>query len=404
MQNNNKPRFGASTFIGETITGLPAPIFFDPHYPIIQNKPPVTLITGSPGSGKTFTAEILAGHSSVLNKLTYVIDPKGDFIALDSLAKKGYINKTTVWSIFRNDDKADVNNENYGMLDPFYLTKNRKDNLPIVKDTIVSLVGGISDKQSNMLIPIIKDVSELREPSLSIVVKELRSNPDNEIRNLGNKLGLILDTSVAKLITAKKRRTDNPFSNSDGLMIVSLLGLNLPESETKEADYSDEERLATVIMQLLTQLVLEAMKSQPIKVQKTLFVDEAWVVFGSAAGRKLINTVALLGRSRNLATILATQSPRHLSSGTGEEASGGSTLDTSISTRFAFRNDSDIDNSINRRAMRLPENDGWEGIFTQLKTGQCMLRDCDGNLAIMRTMTSTEWQEAFDTNPNASVK
>ncbi len=391
---NDQP-FGLSTFIGKTITGLPAPIFFDPHYPISINKPPVTLITGSPGSGKTFIAEILAGHSSVMNKLTYVIDPKGDFIALKRLEKAGEINKTTVWSIFSNDDNAEINEENYGMLDPFYLTKNMKDNIQIVQDVVRSLIGEISSKQTNALLPLIQDVAAEENPSLSKVVMALQRNRDDDIRSLGSQLRLTLDTSVAKLIVADNRASENPFANSDGLMIISLLGLSLPEAGTPEKDYSSAERLAAVVMQLLTQLVLESMKTKPKKIQKTLFVDEAWVVFGSKSGKRLINAAALLGRSLNMATILATQSPSHIITDTDNT----STLDTTISTRFAFRNDSDKDNEMNRKAMRLPENDDWEKIFPEFTTGQCMLKDCNGNIAIIHTMTNKSWTKAFDTNP-----
>lgn len=41
-----------SMFIGETSGGIPQPVMFDTHSQVFNNKPPVTLITGSPGSGK----------------------------------------------------------------------------------------------------------------------------------------------------------------------------------------------------------------------------------------------------------------------------------------------------------------------------------------------------------------
>lgn len=396
-----KIKYGLSALIGESITGLPAPIFFDPHYPILKNKPPVTLITGSPGSGKTFTAEILAGQSSVMNKVTFVIDPKGDFISLKKLERAGEINKTTVWSVFSNEDNEEVSEENFGMLDPLNLTDSRDDNVALTADVIASLVKEISHKQSNVLLPVIRDVAESRSPSLAKVIQMLKQHPDDEVRNLGLELDIPCRMSIAKLIVADKQQ-ENPFDFNTGLMIISLLGLTLPDSETKESEYSYKERLSAVVMRLLTQLVLESMKKQPKRVLKTLFVDEAWVVFGNKSGKSLIDQAALLGRSLNMATILATQSPRHISAD-GEE-DGGSTLDTTISTRFAFRNDSDLDNRINRKAMRLPENDGWEDIFPNFQTGQCMMRDCNGNLAIIHTMTSPEWAEAFDTNPSASLK
>lgn len=399
-----KMKYGLSTFIGESITGLPSPIFFDPHYPILINKPPVTLITGSPGSGKTFSGEVMCAQSSVMNKTTFVIDPKGDFIALKKLEQAKEINKTTVWSIFSNettpDGEVEVNEENFGMLDPLTLTDNRDDNVALTADVIISLVKHVTHKQQNSLLPIIRDAAESNNPSMQKVIHMLQSNPDDEVRALGLELDVPCRMSIAKLIVSDQV-TKSTFTFDKGLMIISLLGLELPSSETPESDYSYKERLSTVVMRLITQLVLEAMKKLPKRIQKTLFIDEAWVVFGSKSGRSLINQAALLGRSLNMATILATQSPRHIAENDG---SGSSTLDTTISTRFAFRNDSERDNEINRKAMKLPENDGWEDIFPQFEPGQCMMRDCRGNLAIIHIITSDLWTEMFDTNPSADLK
>lgn len=396
----NKMKYALSSFIGESITGLPSPIFFDPHYPIYLNRPPVTLITGSPGSGKTFLAEILVGQSSVMDKLTFVIDPKGDFLALKNLERFGEINKTNVWSIFTNEDTQEISKENEGMLNPLTFFPDKNDNVALTISVLDSLAKEITPKQSNKLMPIVQDVVESKTPSLLKVINLLKRNQDDEIRNLGVELDVIANMGISKLLISNQNN-ENPFNQSNGLMIVSLLGLDLPDSETAEKDYQIKQKVSTVIMRLLTQLVLEAMKNQPKKILKTLVIDEAWVVFGNKSGKSLIDQAALLGRSLNMATILATQSPRHISV---NNASGGSTLDTTISTRFVFRNDSDQDNIINRRALRLPENDGWEEIFPKFSTGQCMFKDCNNQLAIIHIMTSNEWEEAFNTNPSASLQ
>lgn len=396
----NKNEFGQSLFIGHSITGLPTPIFFDPHYAISLNLPPVTLITGSPGSGKTFAASILAGHSSVLNKLTFVIDPKGDFLALKKLEREGYLNRIEVWSVFSNEDQDEVAEENFGILDPLTLTSSIDDNIAITSDVIHSMVPGVTMRQSNALIPIIQDVANSRTPSLEKVIQMLQSNRDEEIRNLGISLGVPARLSISKLLVSDKKKR-NPFDMKTGTMVISMMGLELPDSNKPKEEHSHKERVSAIIMRLITQLVLEAMKNKPKRILKTLFVDEAWVVFGDNAGKSMIEQAGLLGRSLNMATILATQSPSHIAEPNSE---GRSSLDTTISTRFAFRNNSDIDNAATRIAMKLPENEGWEGLFPALSVGQCMMRDCTGSLAIIHTMTSQDWADAFNTNPSASLK
>lgn len=395
-----KKNLGQSLFIGESSTGLPTPIFYDPHYPISLNLPPVTLITGSPGSGKTFAASILAAHSSVLNKLTFIIDPKGDFLSLKTLERQGHLNNIEVWSVFSSGSDNEVSAENMGILDPLTLTDNIDDNVAMTADVIHSLVPGVTVKQSNALIPIIQDVANMREPSTAKVIQMLQSSRDEEIRNLGVNLGIPARLSISKLLISESK-TKNPFNMKQGTMVISMMGLTLPESNKKKEEQTHKERVSAVIMRLITQLVLEAMKNTSKRILKTLFVDEAWVVFGDEAGKSMIEQAGLLGRSLNMATVLATQSPGHIAE---PDSDGKSNLDTTISTRFAFRNDSDIDNAITRKAMKLPANEGWEGLFAKLGVGQCMMRDCTGGLAIIHTITSQEWEDAFNTNPNAALK
>lgn len=396
-------QFGMSTFIGVTLTGLPQPVCFDPHYPIALNRPPVTLITGDPGSGKTFLASEIAAQASVMGKTTFILDPKGDMLVLKKLEKNGEINKVNVWSIFTNEDNAEVSDDNVGLLDPLSLLSNREDNVSLTTDVISSLVKNITTKQSNALLPIIRDVAESSRPTLKSVVRILQGSPDDEVRNLGTQLSVPLGNSISKLLVGNGHDESyvNPFIKADGCTVISLMGLSLPSAHESVANYSSEERLSTVIMRLLTQLILEAMRRQAKRIQKLLIIDEAWVVFGNRSGRDLIEKTALLGRSLNMSILLATQSPQHLI--LEGETSGSSTLDTTISTRFAFRNSSDKDNKINCNSMKLPADGGWESVFTKFEPGMCMMRDCQGGLAIMQVTTNASWEKAFNTNPNASL-
>lgn len=379
--------------IGETAAGLPTPVFFDPHYAIRINKPPVTLITGSPGSGKTVAALLLAAHSALLNKITFILDPKGDFLALKLLEEKGEIENVHVWSIFENIEEGTVRESNIGMLDPTCITEDIAENASLTLETIGSLVKTLSSVQRNALIPIIQDEVESRHPSINSIRMVLARSRDAEISTLAHELGLALSQPAGKLLVASNKVT-NRLKLDKGVVVASLMGLSLPASNKREESYQEKERLSVAIIRLLTHMVLDVMKKIPKTRSKTLFIDEAWAVFNNEAGRNLIDEVSLLGRSLNMAVILATQSPGHVR---GEE--GGANLDTTISTRLAFRNTSDSDNLTTTDAMDLPKQAGYEGVFKTLSNGQCLMKDSQENFSFIDILLPEGWLKIFDTTP-----
>lgn len=380
--------------IGETASGLPTPVFYDPHYSIRINKPPVTLITGAPGSGKTVTSLLFSSHSALLNKITFILDPKGDFIPLKLLEESGEIENVKVWSVFSNVETSEVSETNIGMLDPTCLTEDKNENASLTLETIGILVKNLTSSQRNALIPIIQDEVESRSPSLNSIRMTLARSKDPEISTISHELLLSLQMPAGKLLSASTRKP-NRLNLKNGLVVASLMGLSLPASTKDESKYLEKERLSVAIIRLLTHLVLDVMKKIPKTTSKTLFIDEAWVVFNNEAGRNLIEEVALLGRSLNMATILSTQSPHHVKS-----ADGKADLDTTISTRFAFRNPSEKDNKETTRAMNLPENSGYEGSFVNLADGQCLMKDSLGNFAFVDILIPDGWMEIFNTTPS----
>ena len=386
--------FSTSMPIGETATGLPTPVFFDPHYAIRINRPPVSLITGSPGSGKTVAALLLAAHAALLNKVTFILDPKGDFLALKLLEEAGEVENIHVWSIFQNIEEGVVRESNIGILDPTCLTDDVNENASLTLETIGALVKTLSPNQRNVLIPIIQDVTQSKNPSMNTIRMILARSRDPEISTLSHELGLALNMPAGKLLVASSK-FNNKLKLDNGVVVASLMGLSLPASNKKEENYLEKERLSVAIMRLITHLALNIMKKIPKTTNKLLLIDEAWSVFNNASGRALIDEVSLLGRSLNMAVILATQSPAHIQGG-----DGGANLDNTISTRFAFRNTSDTDNQITAKAMSLPKDAGYENIFQSFSIGQCLMKDSQGQFAFVDIMLPEGWLEIFDTTPS----
>lgn len=384
-------KFGMSTCIGETITGLPYPVFYDPHYPILINNPPVSLITGSPGSGKTFSGLLIASHASALGKIGVILDPKGDFTALKKLEKAGYIGKINIWSVADLD--GEVLEENVGMLDPTAFTYDTSQNTALTIDVIKTLIGDLTYKQITNLTPIIRDIVEGNSPSFLRVAQKLMSSRDDEIRSLGYSLDTLLQTKLAKLLVLNKRIQKKPLVLEEGFIVANLMGLSMPPDTKPSKEWTSSEKISIIIMSLLSQLIIDMMGKKPKKIYKTLIIDEAWAIMATESGKSMIQSTARLGRSLNLAVILITQSTKHL--GVGEN----SDTNTMISVRFAFRNNDDKDNLTTCKYMRLPEDEGWEQIIRELETGECLMQDALFNTSIVHIMTNEKWQKMFNTNP-----
>lgn len=365
--------------IGTTTRGITSPVFWDPHTPIFNNKPPVCLITGAPGSGKTFLALTLTTISAITGKTTVVLDPKGDFLSLMNLEDQ--IGDFNLWDL--------SNSRRKGILDPFYMAKDPGEKLSLVISLIDLFVGGLSGSQLTALSPIIKDVIEAPNPSLTLVMNELRSSRNTEARDLGTKLDIISRMPFAKLCFAPSNRANKNIEINKGLTVITLLGLELPaDAEAAKAD--NKGRLASGILFLLTDFVRRIMMNDESRNPKTIVIDEAWAVLASKVGVDTIKSLSLLGRSKQLALILITQTPAHLE---------GIDIENTITTRFAFRSTTkDAGNTV--RAMDLPQGEGFEETITSLEGGECLMQDFLENFSTVKiTSWREDWAIAFNSNP-----
>lgn len=374
-------RTTTSFFIGESMDGTP--VFFDTHFGVFNQKPPVTVITGQPGSGKTFLGSLIVMNSAITGKQTVVLDPKGDFLPLANM--KDDLNDIVVWNL--------SDNRKSGILDPFAMVESGGEKLALVNSVIDLFTGGLTREEESILQPLIKDVIESPNPSLQKVVMELKKTqgsdePSQKARQLGSRLDSIAVMPFSRLCFSPGGGSRSLGGLSDNLTIITLLGLPLPKSE-KDAK-EPEGRLASGIIYLITYLVDKLMTSGKDKLPKTLFIDEAWQILSNSYGAKLIESIALLGRSLNMALILATQNNSHIKR---------IDIDSTVTSRFAFSTDSkEAENIV--KDMNLPENEGFEDIFLQLDTGQCIMQDIDSRYAAINViMWKNEWIEMLQTNP-----
>lgn len=365
--------------IAETFDGMP--VFFDPNTSLYNSRPPGTVITGEPGSGKTFFSSILAMNAAISGKQVVVFDPKGDFLSLAYM--KDELDDLLVWDLSQ-DQQA-------GILDPFYMVEDPSEQLTLVTSILSFFLGGIKDNEQTILNPLIMDVIESRNPSLQKIVRELEKDPNSEeARNLGTRLKAIQQMPYAKLCFAPSSKNRKIRNLSKNLSIITLLGLPIPTTE-KQAE-EPRGRLASGILYLVTYLISKLLQEKVTENSppQMLLVDEAWSILSNNYGADLIKSIALMGRSLGFSLILATQNNSHIKK---------SDIENAISTRFAFRCSPKEAASL-VEDMSLPENEGFEGVFSSLEQGQCIMQDFEGRYAGISILSwRKDWEEKLTTNP-----
>ena len=379
-------KYASSMFVAETMSGVPSPVFWDAHTSIYNRGKPVTTITGAPGQGKTFVGQTITALSALQGKTTIVIDYKGDMLKLVPLRDDLGV-PVTIWNM------ADQNQR--GILDPFSLTDKPSEQLLMAIQLIDLFVGGLTREDRQAISPVLKDLLEKGGANMVKVVTALRSSQDSQARVIGSELETIKSMEYARLCfySGAKRRKP-PKIVDGGLTIATLAGMTLPETP-EAAKTTQEGRLASGILYLLTDHIRRLLASDDMSRPKTFIIDEAWAILSTPAGLSIIKAVALLGRSKNLATVLITQSPEHLA-----EAN----IKNTIGTRFSF-GASKEEAEILVDDMDLPKDDGFERLIASLPPFICIMSDYKGDYGLIRFSDwRRDWVETFSTNPHDAMR
>lgn len=392
MTDSQQTQYTTTSYIGRTTRGNPKPVFFDTHTAIANNKPPGTVVTGEPGSGKTFFLQLLTVISTLIGKNTIVIDYKGDFLALTALEDE--IGKVRVWDL-SGDGEA-------GSIDPFIIGQNHQERVSMAVSLIDILLGGMSQDVRNAITPAITDMSNSvaknKRPCMMNLVNDLRASHGNILaQQVGNTLKSISERPSAKACFANNRtvRQDSPSIGSSGLTVVSLLGLNLPDSP-EEATGTEDGRIVSGLLYLVTKYIIDTLKRKETKVPTTMVIDEAWSMLSTKQGQNVIKSTALLGRSLNFAYVLATQNYSHLDS---------IDIDNTVSTHMAFS--AQIGAARKATAsMGLKDPNGYFAeTISDLELGECLMRDYrkPPRFSTVRIETGDrfDWEKVFSTNPYA---
>lgn len=298
-------------------------IQYSPLTSIFENKASGTVIFGSPGSGKTYFLLNILANAHMMQQRFFAVDPKNDL---------GIIS-----DIFPNVEYIDINNINPGALNPFKVIKNLDTN---TLTSIISIIcGGLTNSQIISVTPILRDFinrhkRNVSNVSFADVADYLNANDNENAQAIGTKLQIHRDSKYGPLLFEDWNENNNNFSFNFESKIISLHGMDLPKAENEKI--SEEQKFNSGIVYIICKMLRDLLTDGGYP---TIFMmDEAHIALKNPAFSSIVDEFLILGRSLNVATVLATQNPTHVPDSIAQLVSSKFCFKSSTNEASAFLN------------------------------------------------------------------
>ena len=339
-----------------------------------ETSNPHTAITGSTGNGKSFLTKLLFTYHSLLKTKVLYIDPKAEMkrqyqAVLSKLELEGkfeelqdYIKSINFVTLDMKDKK------NQGVLDPFSFLQDESE----LTELATVLVGSVLDKDTYIkvqpyLLDSIDKVLERRNVGEKVgmlqVFDELEKNSKEEVETAGYFLKRISRNSLLSLCFSDG--SQNVLKVDNKITIVEITGLDMPKGTDKD-EMTEKQLRSLTVMYSLTYFC--AIFGEREKDKETmLFLDEAWQIMSTPAGRQVVNRIKRTGRSFNNFLVLVTQSVKDLK--TSEDGTGFGTV-------FAFPEHSETGAILEH--LRVEDDELSRAWLENQTMGQCIYYDTFG--------------------------
>jgi hypothetical protein len=340
-------------------------------------------LIGSLGGGKSLTENLLTFWSVLFGALGFLIDPKGE--------RTNWKDDLPYFSKHLKTVNITNSEENIGLLDPFSIMSDSKDQEALALD-ILTYITGVSvrdEERFPCLQTAVEAVTRYDKKGLLFVIDELRGQNTTVATKLANHIESFKKLSIAGLL----------FGNGDNqkgldmtapLNIALVQDLTLPDKDTLPEDYNTNEILSVSIMMILATYSLDFIKLNR-SIFKALGLDESWAWLNVAQGKILGNKLVRAGRSMNAGIDFSTQNTDDL---------GDEKMKNNIGMKFIFRSN---DRDEIEKALAFCNLESTEENIARvmgLQNGECLFVDIHGNVGVVYVYY---WFEdlfnAFDTRP-----
>lgn len=351
------------------------------------NRSASAAFLGTLGGGKSFNANLLLYLSIMSGGRGLVIDPKGERgnWEQDLPELEGQIHTATL-------TQAETDR---GKLDPFIIYRDSPDEgAELASAMLIDWLDIASNSdEDTALAEAINMVKYTPQPSMLKLIDVLEAFQEEDelsraARRLARKIKNKQDIGMTKLIFGYGNEKALAFDRR--VNILQIQNIQLPESTKPKADYSDTERLSTVLMLPISSFAKKFVQ-QKTDTFKVVLLDESWALKTTSMGQALYSYLARTGRSQYAAAIFIGHSVKDVADEGIKEA---------LTYKFLFQ--VSTDEEARRACGFLGIEDTEDNIerLQNLENGHCLFSDLDGNVdelafdAVYRHL-----MDAFNTNP-----
>ena len=362
--------------IGHTLSGSRQPVLFDVTEGSRASRPPAVLCTGTLGSGKTLTAQLLALHAFIGGSRVIDLDPKGDH----RLA--AVIGAHEVEEVELTADGSDR-----GMLDPLRIAPDDL-RVELAHSFLTDLLPApVAPEWQTEIRAAVSDVVRAGGRSCGLVVERIAGG-DDTARAAARAIAIHAESGLLQLGFADPQ----PACTDPGeraVVSLRIANLTLPSPGTPKSDLTQEERTGRALLRLLAVQALHFASADWSR-HKLLVIEELSQLVADAIGLTLVERIVRLCRSQNATPVLVTQ--------VVDDVGAVSDL---VGCFFAFGVETDAEAARVLRLLGLdPDDAELRGRLRSFRRGRCLLRDYDGRISpIQVDLADDELLRALDTTP-----
>lgn len=351
------------------------------------NRSASAAFLGTLGGGKSFNANLLAYHAVMRGAYCLIVDPKGERGNwIDDIPElRDHIHVITMTPT----------EEDRGKLDPFIIYRGKPDEAAELASAM--LVDWLDIKsntdEDTALAEAINKVQMLEKPSMLKLIDVLESfDHEDELsraaRRLARKIENKQGIGMTKLIFG--HGDEKALSFDQRVNILQIQNIQLPEADKKKDEYTDIERLSTVLMLPISSFAKKFVQRKT-KAFKVVLLDESWALKMTSMGRALYSYLARTGRSQYAAALFVGHSANDVNDAGIKEA---------LTYKFIFRVTTDEEARKACDLLGIESTDDNLYVLKNLRNGHCLFQDMDGNVDELSFDAVYEHLiYAFNTNP-----